>query len=210
MGVNPDVPVRFPKMEVSPQGFEDKGYASVLWSAHDDNDDDLTFAIYYHGEGEQNWRLLKDKVTQKYYSWDATTMPDGAYYLKIVASDSPSNPADQSLTGGRESDRFEIENTPPSIQNLRAVAAAATTAKITFEAASPSSAIARARYSVDAGDWMIVFPEGLLSDAPKESYQILITGLAPGEHTVAVQVADRFDNSAAAKVTFTMPSPVAK
>ena len=210
LGVNPDVPVRFPKMEVPPQGFEDKGYASVLWSAHDDNDDDLTFSIYYHGEGEQNWRLLKDRLTQKYYSWDTTTMPDGAYYLKIVASDSPSNPADQSLTSERESDRFEIENAPPTIENLHAAAASASTAKVTFEAASGSSAIARARYSVDAGDWMIVFPEGLLSDAPKESYQISVNGLAPGEHTVAVQVADRFDNSAAAKVTFTMPGRATK
>ena len=126
-----------------PQGFEDKGYTSVLWSAHDDNDDDLTFSIYYHGEGEQNWRLLKDRLTQKYYSWDATTMPDGAYYLKIVASDSPSNPVDQSLTGERESDRFEIENTPPSIANLRAVAAAAGTAKITLSLIHISSAPAR-------------------------------------------------------------------
>lgn len=210
LGVTPDIPARFPKLEVPPQGFEDKGYASVLWSAHDDNDDDLTFSIYYHGEGEQNWRLLKDKITQKYYTWDATTMPDGAYYLKIVASDSPSNPVDQSLTGQRESDRFEIENTPPGIEKLHAAAAAAGTAKITFEAASSSSAIARARYSVDAGDWMIVFPEGLLSDAPKESYEISISGLSPGEHTVAVQVADRFDNSAAAKVTFTVPARGAK
>jgi hypothetical protein len=206
LGVSPDVPVRFPKIDVPPQGFEDKGYASVLWSAHDDNDDDLTFSIYYHGEGEQNWRLLKDKITQKYYSWDTTTMPDGAYYLKIVASDSPSNPTDQSLTSERESDRFEIENTPPSIENLRAAATSATAAKVTFEALSSSSAIARARYSIDAGDWMIVFPEGLLSDAPKESYQISIAGLAAGEHTVAVQIADRFDNSTAAKVTFTMPA----
>jgi flavin-binding protein dodecin len=204
MTVGPDIPARFPKIEVPPQGFEDKGYASVLWSAHDDNEDELTFSIYYHGEGEQNWRLLKDKLAQKYYSWDTTTMPDGAYYLKIVASDSPSNPPDQALAAERESDRFEIENTPPAIENLRAVSEAGGAAKITFEAASSSSAIARARYSVDAGDWMIVFPEGLLSDAPKERYQISINGLAPGEHTVAVQIADRFDNSAAAKVTFTI------
>ena len=210
LGVNPEVPVRFPKLEVPPQGFEDKGYASVLWSAHDDNDDELTFSIYYHGEGEQNWRLLKDKIAQKYYSWDTTTMPDGAYYLKIVASDSPSNPTDQALTSERESDRFEVENTPPSIGNLRAVAAAAGIARVTFEAASSASAIARARYSVDAGEWMIVFPEGSLSDAPKEIYQIPLTGLSAGEHTVAVQVADRFENSATAKVTFTVPGGAAK
>jgi hypothetical protein len=188
---------------VPPQGFEEKGYASVLWSAHDDNDDELVYSVYYHGEGEKNWRLLKGKLAQKYYSWDTTTMPDGAYYLKIVASDSPSNPVDQALTSERESDRFEIENTPPRIENLRADASTAV-AKVTFEGISSSSAIAKAQYSVDAGDWTIVFPDGLLSDAPKESYQISLSGLSAGEHTVAVQIADRFDNSAAAKVTFTV------
>ena len=50
------------------------------------------YAVYYRGEGEQNWRLLKDKLNQTFYSWDTTSMPDGAYYLKIVASDLPSNP----------------------------------------------------------------------------------------------------------------------
>jgi hypothetical protein len=200
---NPDLAARPLKIDVSPQGFEEKGYASVLWSAHDDNDDDLVYSVYYHGEGEKNWRLLKGKLTQKYYSWDTTTMPDGAYYLKIVASDSPSNPVDQALTSERESDRFEIENTPPRIESLRADASAAV-AKVTFEGISSSSAIAKAQYSVDAGDWTIVFPDGLLSDAPKESYQIPLSGLSAGEHTVAVQIADRFDNSAAAKVTFTV------
>jgi hypothetical protein len=198
---NPDLAARPLKIDVPPQGFEEKGYASVLWSAHDDNDDDLVYSVYYHGEGEKNWRLLKGKLTQKYYSWDTTTMPDGAYYLKIVASDSPSNPVDQALTSERESDRFEIENTPPRIENLRANASAAA-AKVTFEGISSSSAIAKAQYSVDAGDWTIVFPDGLLSDAPKESYQISLSGLSAGEHTVAVQIADRFENSAAAKVTF--------
>jgi hypothetical protein len=200
---NPDLAARPLKIDVPPQGFEEKAYASVLWSAHDDNDDDLVYSVYYHGEGEKNWRLLKGKLTQKYYSWDTTTMPDGAYYLKIVASDSPSNPEDQALTSQRESDRFEIENTPPRIENLRADASAAA-AKVTFEGISSSSAIAKAQYSLDAGDWTIVFPDGLLSDAPKESYQIPLSGLPAGEHTVAVQIADRFENSAAAKVTFTV------
>ena len=200
---NPELAARPLKIDVPPQGFEEKAYASVLWSAHDDNDDDLVYSVYYHGEGEKNWRLLKGKLTQKYYSWDTTTMPDGAYYLKIVASDSPSNPVDQALTSERESDRFEIENTPPRIENLRADASAAA-AKVTFQGISSSSAIAKAQYSVDAGDWTIIFPDGLLSDAPKESYQIPLSGLSAGEHTVAVQIADRFENSAAAKVTFTV------
>jgi hypothetical protein len=204
-----DTAVKPAKVEVPPQGFEEKGYASVLWNAHDDNDDDLVFSIYYRGEGEQNWRLLKDKVTQHFYSWDTTTMPDGAYYLKIVASDSPSNPPQDTLTNERVSDRFEIENTPPRIENLHADASGPV-AKISFDGVSSAVSIARAQYSVDARDWLMTFPVGVLSDAPKESYQVAIPDLAPGEHTVAVQISDQFDNTTAAKVTFTVAARRAK
>jgi hypothetical protein len=160
--------------------------------------------VYYRAENESAWRLLKDKVTQRYYSWDTTTITDGAYYLKIVASDLPSNPPSMALSGELTSDRFEIENTAPRIENLRAEAATGG-AKITFDGVSASIAIDHARYSVDAGEWFVAFPVGLLSDSPRESYSFNMSGLAPGEHTVAVQIADRFDNVSVAKVNFTVP-----
>ncbi|MGA7090235.1 MAG: hypothetical protein WBX12_06090 [Candidatus Acidiferrales bacterium] len=189
------------KVDVPPQGFEERGYQSVLWSAHDDNDDDLIFAVYYRGEREHDWRLLKDKLTQKYYSWDTTTMPDGAYYLKVTASDQPSNPPSEALTAEREGDRFEIGNTPPRIERLRAETNGAG-AKVSFDGISAAGAIEQAQYSVDAGDWLIVFPVGQLSDAAKESYEIDLTGLAPGAHIVSVQVGDAFGNTTAAKTAF--------
>ncbi len=208
-GANPPIPMQGAdtsgnfKNEPPPQGFEQKGYQSILWSAHDDNDDDLVFTIYFRGESEQNWRILKDKLTQRYYSWDTSSMPDGAYYLKIVASDSPSNPADQSLWGARESDRWMVGNTPPRIENLRAGSGLLNT-KASFDAVAASSAIARAQYSIDAGDWQLIFPTGVLSDSPKESYFMQLPGLPPGEHTLAVQVADDFNNTTTAKTTFTV------
>jgi sugar lactone lactonase YvrE len=193
------------KIDATPQGFADKGYASVLWSAHDDNDDDLVYAIYYRGESETAWHLLKDKLTQRFYSWDSTTMPDGAYYLKIVVSDSPSNPPAQALGDERVSERFEIANTPPRIEGMRADAVGADGVKVTFDAISPAVTIARAQYSVDAGEWLTIFPVGILSDAPKESYVVSLSGLAAGQHIISVQVFDRYENSTAAKFFFTVP-----
>jgi len=209
IGASLDASSKSLKIDVPPQGFVDRGYQSVLWSAHDDNDDELVFSVYYRGEGEQTWRLLKDKLAQRFYSWDTTTMPDGAYYLKIVASDLPSNPPSQALTNEHTSERFEIQNTPPRIENLRADAGGPA-AKITFDGVSSALAIARAQYSVDSGDWLIVFPATGLSDGPKESYQIELAALTPGPHTVAVVISDRFDNTAAAQVTFTVAPRPAK
>jgi sugar lactone lactonase YvrE len=212
ISMNPEGASRAARIDVPPQGFEDKGFQSVLWSAHDDNEDELVFSVFYRGEGEESWRLLKDKLSQRFYSWDTTTMPDGAYYLKITASDSPSNPAGQALARERETERFVIANTPPRIENLQTRANSPDEAAVTvsFDAVSSSAAVARAQYSLDAGDWQIIFPAGLLSDAPKESYQFQVSGLFRGEHTIAVQVIDRFQNTSAAKATFETSGRAAK
>jgi sugar lactone lactonase YvrE len=195
------------RFDAPPQGFRQKGYQAVLWSATDENDDSLEFSIYYRGEGESTWKLLKDKIEDRYYSWDTSTMPDGAYYLKIVASDGPSNPPDLALTAERESDRFLVDNTPPAIASFSAQPdpkAGPGAAKVHFEASDAGSAIARAQYSLDAGEWTLVLPGGEVSDSLQESYDFQLAGLTSGEHTVAVRVYDQFDNATSAKVTFSV------
>jgi hypothetical protein len=197
------------KFEQPPQGVYQKGYATALWTAHDDNDDDLRYSIYFRGENQRDWLLLKDGLEQKYYSWDATAMPDGAYYLKIVASDSPSNPPEAALKTERESERFEIDNTPPVIEHLESAAATtrdgtlppfhAVVAK--FTATDTASSIERAQYSVDGGEWILLAPVQGISDSRTESYSFTVGGLAPGEHTIAVRAYDRFDNVGAGKTT---------
>jgi hypothetical protein len=190
------------RFDAIPQGFAQKGYQSVIWTTDDANDDQLEFSVYFRGENETTWKLLKDKLDNRYYSWDTTAMPDGAYYLKIVASDAPSNPSGEGLTSGRESDRFEVDNTPPAIAQLTAEAAGgAGNVRVRFQASDPASSIARAQYSVDADDWTLVFPSGGLSDAPRESYDFQLQKIAPGEHTVTVRVYDQFENVTSAKAT---------
>jgi WD40 repeat protein len=198
------------KFEQPPQGFREKGYQSVLWSAHDDNDDDLHYAVYYRGESEHEWKLLKDKLDQKFYSWDTTTLPDGAYYLKIVATDAPSNPPAIALKSERESERFEVDNTPPAVEHLKVGQGTfqsgpnvvAISNLISFTARDSSSSIDRAQYSLDGGDWTLLAPVGKVSDAPSENYEFALGNLTPGEHTLAVRAYDRFENVGSAKITF--------
>jgi len=205
-------PARF---ELPPQGTLQKGYQSVLWSAHDDNDDELRYAVYFRGESEHEWKLLKGNLEQKFYSWDTTTLPDGAYYLKIVATDAPSNPPDVALDAVRESERFVVDNTPPVIDGVEASVSntphkgallSLQTSLVKFTARDATSSIERAQYSVDGGDWILVAPFGGISDALEERYEFtLLKGLTPGEHTIAVRAYDRFENVGSAKTTFTVP-----
>ncbi len=200
-----------PRFDQPPQGIRDKGYQSVLWSAHDDNEDELRFSVFFRGENEREWKLLKDNIEQKFYSWDTSTMPDGAYYLKVVATDAPSNPPAAALKAELESERFEVDNTPPVIDHLEAMTVvsrgsslASASVIVKFTARDATSSIERAQYSVDGGDWILVAPTGGISDAPEERYEFTLGGLAPGEHTVAVRAYDRFENAGSAKTTTTV------
>jgi len=203
-----------PRFEQPPQGTQQKGYQSVLWTAHDDNDDEMRYSVYFRGENEHEWKLLKDNLDQKFYSWDTTTLPDGAYYLKIAATDAPSNPPALALKTERESERFEVDNTPPVVENLVAVphvrrASASPSlweALGQFTARDAGSSVDRAQYSIDGGEWILVAPTSGISDAPEERYEFSFGGLSPGEHTVAVRAYDRFENVGSAKTTFTVPA----
>ncbi len=197
-----------PKFEAQPQGTLQKGYQSVLWSAHDDNEDDLKYSVYFRGENQQDWLLLKDNLEQKFYSWDTTSMPDGAYYLKIVASDALSNPPEVALKAERESERFEVDNTTPAISTIDASPTGMNADRsqgvsydFQFTASHPTNSIEKAQYSVDGGEWILLRPTTGISDYRTETYSFTVHRLSPGEHTIAVRAYDRFENVGAAKTT---------
>jgi Big-like domain-containing protein len=186
------------KFEAPPQATTQKGYQTVVWTAHDDNEDELKYAVYFRGEGEKEWKLLKDNLEQKFYSFDTTTLSDGAYYLKIVASDAASNPPEKALKTERESERFEIDNTPPVLGKIES-SLASDKVTISFAATDAESNIERAQYSVDGGEWLLLAPKTGISDGKQESYEFTVNGLKAGEHTIAVRVYDRFENVGSGK-----------
>ena len=83
--------------------MRDRDSIGVRWPAHDDNDDQLVYSVYYRGDGESRWLLLKDNLSDRYYSFDASLLPDGGYTVKVVASDAPSHsPGRGPLRGARK------------------------------------------------------------------------------------------------------------
>jgi hypothetical protein len=180
----------------------DRDAIGVKWSAHDENDDQLVYSVYYRGDGESRWLLLKDNLTEKAYSFDASLLPDGGYTVKVVASDAPSHSPGEALTAEKESRRFEVDTTPPRIENL-AASLEGGEIHVRFRAADGFSEIRRAEFSVDAGEWKYVEPVGQLSDAKTEDYDFKIApengkdGTA--EHVIVVRVYDKYDNMGAAK-----------
>ena len=180
----------------------DRDAIGVKWSAHDENDDQLVYSVYYRGDGETRWLLLKENLTDKAYSFDASLLPDGGYTVKVVASDAPSHSPGEALSASRESRRFEVDTTPPRIEDL-AAALEGSQIQVRFRAQDGFSTIKRAEYSVDAGDWKYVEPSGQLSDSKAENYDFKVdleaAKDAASEHVVVVRVYDRYDNMGVAK-----------
>lgn len=193
-----------PHFEAPPSSSHDRDSIGVKWTAHDENEDQLVYSIYYRGDGQKRWLLLKDDISDKAYSFDASLLPDGGYTVKVVASDAPSHSPGEALTASKESRRFEVDTTPPRIENLTATLESGGI-HVTFRAVDGFSPIKRAEYSVDAGDWKYVEPVGQLSDAKTENYDFKATPEAAkddsssSEHVVVVRVYDRYDNMGAAK-----------
>ncbi len=201
-----------PHFDTPPPTTHDRDSIGVKWSVHDDNDDQMIYSVYYRGDGDARWLLLKDNLTDKFYSFDASLLPDGGYTIKVVASDAPSHSPEQALTAEKESARFEVDTTPPQIENL-AASVEGDQIHVSFRAVDSFSNIKSADYSVDAGEWQFVEPVGQLSDSKTESYDFRAalpivnpaTAAAKAanagqpEHVVVVRVYDRFDNMNSAK-----------
>ena len=175
-----------------------KGFIGARWLAMDINGDSLTFTVEIRGAHETDWKPLKDKVAEKYTSWDSTSFPDGEYRLRVTASDAPSNPAGEALTGQLVSPPFTIDNTPPRITGISGNRNAGKL-EVRWHAVDTLSNLAKAEYSLDGGEWMVAAPVTKLSDSPDLDY-VLVLNAAAGEHTVAVRVQDTNANQATDKV----------
>ncbi len=213
-GANPAQPHFEPPVPTT----RDHDSIGVKWVAHDDNDDQLVYSLYYRGDGETRWLLLKDDLTDKFYSFDASLLPDGGYTFKVVASDAPSHSPGEELTAEKESPRVEVDTTPPQIQNLNA-SVESDKIHVAFRAVDAFSSVKRAEYSIDANDWQYVEPVGQIADSKTENYDFRVAVPAengsgpaapaaaktkknesqPVEHVVVVRVYDRFDNMSSAK-----------
>lgn len=169
-----------------------KGQIGARWLAEDDNGDALEFKVEIRGANETAWKLLRDKVRERYLSWDSTAFADGKYVLRVTASDAPANPPEQALTGMRESDPFLIDNTPPEITW-------GPPGSMQFHVRDALSTLGKAEYSVNGGEWTVVEPTTRLADSLEHDYHVTLPNRAPGEVTLAVRVEDAYGNQAVAK-----------
>ena len=169
-----------------------KGLQTLQWKADDENDDDLSYDVLYRREGETQWKTLRKAVSESILVWDTTTIPNGTYFVKIVASDAPSNPLATALTGDLDSTAFEVDNTPPSIvvSNVRVVSGRTI---ITFDVKDDHSPIRGVEFSQDGQRWRGVFPVDGIADSREEHYELPVEGEL-GERGLTLRASDAMNN----------------
>ena len=92
-----------------------RGLQTFVWRAEDANDDELRYEILYRREGETGWKSLKSDLEDAIFVWDTTSVPNGTYVVKVMASDEASNTPGAALEGELESSAFDIDNGPPAV-----------------------------------------------------------------------------------------------
>ena len=169
-----------------------KGLQTFVWKAEDDNGDDLAYDVFYRREGDTSWRSLKTGLRDTLLVWDTTSVPNGTYVLRVLASDAKSNPPDTTLGGDLESSSFEIDNVAPSV-TLGAVRRDGTRFVVAAEVRDTDSAVTRVEYSVDAQRWQSAFPRDGILDGRQESFEIRLEADAAGR-TLVVRAIDALGN----------------
>jgi sugar lactone lactonase YvrE len=176
-----------------------RGHIGARWAVTDPNGDGMIYKVEIRGAGEKEWKLLRDKVKEKYLSWESNAWPDGDYQIRVTASDEPDNPPASALTSQLESELFTIDNTAPQISGLTG-SRTGDTLVLKWTARDDRSVISRAEYSVNGRDWILAEPATRLSDAPQLEYSVSIPTGNESEIATAVRVTDEFENTSVEKV----------
>ncbi len=183
-----------------PRKVFQSGAKSLQWKAEDRNDDDLLYSIYYREVNETNFKLLRENLRDTFYTIDGLALADGRYVFKIVANDSPSNPASQALSGEKVSEPFDIDNTAPTVATVGNPAVNGENVRVVFEAKEHSSFINRAEYNVNGGKWTTVYADDGISDSRSERFTINLNLKDAGEYTIALRVFDANGNAGTSRV----------
>jgi hypothetical protein len=168
-----------------------------VWRAEDENRDDLTYDVLYRAEGETSWKPLRERLTDPILVWDTTSVPNGRYVIRVVASDLPSNSPAAALAGSLESTTFDIDNMPPTIA-VTGVRRDGARTRIAFDVRDEHSAIQKAEYSLDGDRWQTIYPTDGIADSRFEQFELTLEG-PEAARSVILRAVDGLNNVTSAR-----------
>ncbi len=170
-----------------------RGLQTLQWKAEDADADRLTYTLQYRREGETVWHALRADLGTPLFVWDTSTVADGRYFIRVGATDAPSNTPDRVLAGTRDSDAIEVDNTPPVIT------LAVTGLQVTVQVTDGHSGVHRVDYALGGGAWQEVRPVDGLADSRDERYTLTLPS-ADAAARLVVRATDVMQNVTSATV----------
>jgi hypothetical protein len=171
----------------------------ITWQADDPDGDRLIYNVYFRGEDESQWKLLRADMAESTYTLDGDVLADGRYFFRVTASDRPSNPVELARQSELVSAPVLIDNTPPLV-TPGAPRRVGARLEIDVDAQDRGSVLRRCEYSVDAGPWSPVEAADGVTDSERESFPIRLEGFPSGEHLISIRVYDAAGNAGLAKL----------
>lgn len=169
-----------------------KGFRTVTWRAHDENNDALRYSLSFRRKGTEKWLRLRENVEETSMNFDTSQLPDGVYELRLAVTDALDNP-DAPLSDTKEGVEFQVDNTPPQI------ASSVSGDDVVIRVTDKLSPIGKVEYSADAQKWIRLTPVDGIADSPDETYR-LSRGAVAGKFVI-VRATDAYYNVATESVT---------
>lgn len=172
---------------------------SISWQAEDPDGDRLVYALYFRGDDERQWKLLKGNLHENSFTFDGDVLADGKYYFRVTASDREVNPPPTARDADLISSPVMVDNTPPVI-TVGPVRHNGAHAEIEFEARDTGSQLRRCEYSLDAAAWVPLEAADGVVDSHREKFVLQLDTLSPGEHLIVLRTVDSAGNTGLAKI----------
>ncbi len=169
-----------------------KGFRTVTWRAHDENNDSLRYTLSFRRKGTEKWLRLRDNVEESSMNFDTSQLPDGLYELRLSVTDALDNP-DAPLGDVKEGIEFQVDNTPPQI------ASRVDGNDVVIRITDRLSPVGKVEYSADAQKWIRLTPVDGIADSPDETYRLPRNAVA-GKFVI-VRATDAYFNVATESIT---------
>jgi len=121
-------------------------------------------------------------------------VPNGTYVIKVLASDAPANPPGAALVAERESDTFDVDNSPPSI-TIASVTRDNGRTTVRFTVKDADSPVQRVEYSIEADRWRPIYPKDGIADSRTEEFE-LVLDQDVGDRQIILRAFDAMNNVA--------------
>jgi hypothetical protein len=180
---------------------ERKGFQTLVWNAVDENGDFLVYTISARRENESQWRVLRKDWSEKIFAFDTVTVPDGVYFVKVEASDKPSNPVGQELSTEEIARPLVIDNSLPTFSNFQ-ISRDRNKLTVSFSAQDSFSHIKKVKFLIRPEGWQIAFPEDGICDSKREDFNFTLSLPNDFDNMITVKVIDSKGNVGVHQATF--------